>query len=201
MQDIKDIWQQRYDQDEYIYGTHPNDFLLQQAEGLAGKKVLCVAEGEGRNAVFLAKLGCHVTAVEIAPAGVDKITNLAKAEGVQVEAIQADLADWQWPCSHFDAVVAIFAHFPVATRKQIHQSIVTTLKSDGVLILEAYTPQQLKHKTGGPPKAEMMMTTHSIEEEFDGLDFQFLTELERVVVEGRGHNGLAAVVQCIAVKP
>lgn len=200
MQSIKDIWQQRYSDDAYLYGTTPNDFLVEQGKRLAGKKVLCVAEGEGRNAVYLAKLGCDVTAVEIAPAGVEKIKRLAEKEGVAINVIEADLATWQWPVASYDAVVAIFAHFPTLTRHQIHQAIVHALKTDGMLVLEAYTPEQLQYKTGGPPKAEMMMTCESLRTEFHGLSFELLHGVERQVQEGQGHNGLAAVVQCIGVK-
>lgn len=201
MQSIKEIWQQRYSDDAYLYGTAPNDFLVQQGKRLAGKKILCVAEGEGRNAVYLAKLGCDVTAVEIAPAGVEKIKRLAQKEGVSLNVIEADLATWNWPVASFDVVVAIFAHFPVPTRKQIHRSIVDALTPTGTLVLEAYTPEQLDYKTGGPPKAEMMMSGESVQEEFAGLQFDLLQEVKRQVNEGQGHNGLAAVVQCVGVKP
>lgn len=201
MQSIKEIWQQRYSDDAYLYGTAPNDFLVQQGKRLAGKKILCVAEGEGRNAVYLAKLGCDVTAVEIAPAGVEKIKRLAQKEGVSLNVIEADLATWHWPVASFDVVVAIFAHFPVPTRKQIHRSIVDALTPTGTLVLEAYTPEQLDYKTGGPPKAEMMMSGESVQEEFAGLQFDLLQEVKRQVNEGQGHNGLAAVVQCVGVKP
>lgn len=201
MQTIADLWDKRYQQSEYLYGTQANDFVRQQACSLSGQKILCVAEGEGRNAVYLAKLGYQVTAVDISKAGIEKTLKLAKANHVEVTAIQADLAQWSWPQEAYDGVIAIFAHFPVSVRAGIHQAMAQSLVAGGTLILEAYTPEQLAYQSGGPPKAEMMMNRQSLLAEFPTLTFHQLDETVREVHEGKGHHGLAAVVQAVATKP
>jgi SAM-dependent methyltransferase len=195
------MWDERYSSEEYIYGKDPNEFLANAVGKIPKGKVLCVAEGEGRNAVFLAEHGYEVVAVDSSTVGLEKARQLAKERGVSIQTIVCDLAHFDIEPESWDGVVSIFAHVPPQVRKALHKKIVNGLRSGGVLILESYRPDQLKYKTGGPPSAEFMMTLEGLEEELKGLNFDYGVELDRDVVEGKFHTGKGAVVQIIGVKP
>ncbi|MGD8560441.1 MAG: class I SAM-dependent methyltransferase [Gammaproteobacteria bacterium] len=195
------MWDERYSDEDYVYGKDPNEFLANAVDKIPKGKVLCIAEGEGRNAVFLAEQGYDVVAVDASAVGLEKARKLADERGVEIETIVSDLAHFDIDSDSWDGVVSIFAHVPPQVRKELHQKIVNGLRSGGVLILEAYRPDQLQYKTGGPPSAEMMMTLESLEAELKGLNFDYGMELDRDVVEGKFHTGKGAVVQIIGVKP
>lgn len=195
------MWDERYSSEEYVYGKDPNEFLANTADKIPKGKVLCIAEGEGRNAVFLAERGYDVVAVDSSAVGLEKARKLAQERGVSIETMVCDLADFEIQPESWDGIVSIFAHVPQQVRKQLHRKIVNGLRSGGTLILEAYRPDQLKYKTGGPPTAEFMMTLPDLEQELKGLDFEYGVELDRDVVEGKFHTGKGAVVQIIGVKP
>lgn len=195
------MWDERYSSEEYIYGKDPNNFLANAVGKIPKGKVLCVAEGEGRNAVFLAEQGYQVVAVDSSAVGLEKARQLAQERGVSIETIVSDLAHFDIEPDSWHGVVSIFAHVPPQVRKELHKKIVKGLHSGGTLILEAYRPDQLKYKSGGPPTAEFMMTLEGLEEELKGLNFDYGVELDRDVVEGKFHTGKGAVVQIIGVKP
>lgn len=194
------MWDERYGSEEYVYGKDPNEFLANAVENIPKGKVLCVAEGEGRNAVFLAEQGYEVTAVDASSVGLAKARKLAEERGVNITTIVSDLADFNIDPDSWDGVVSIFAHVPPLLRKQLHSKIVKGLRPGGVLVLESYRPDQLKYKTGGPPTAEFMMTLEGLEEELTGLAFEYAVELDRDVIEGKFHTGKGAVVQIIGKK-
>lgn len=196
-------WDERYgNAPAFYYGTEPNDFLREQSSRLKpDSEVLSLAEGEGRNAVFLASRGHRVTAVDGSAVGLKKLEGLAREKDVQVTAWVADLAQHDIGHERWDAIVSIWCHLPPALRRKVHRACVEGLKPGGVLILEAYRPEQLNYKTGGPPSAEMMMTRAGLEEELEGLKFEILEERLREVHEGQGHRGMSAVVQVLARKP
>lgn len=193
------MWDDRYSSEEYVYGTEPNEFLVEQAQALAPGRVLCIAEGEGRNAVWLAQQGHSVSAVDGSAVGLAKARRLAADRGVNIETVHADLADFDIEAGAWDAIVSIFGHLPPALRRIVHARCAAGLAPDGRMILEAYTPEQLRHGTGGPPTEELMMTADALRTEFPGLEFVLLEERERPVHEGRGHHGMAAVVQMVAL--
>ena len=195
------MWDERYSADEYIYGKDPNEFLANAVDKLPKGKILCVAEGEGRNAVYLATHGYEVVAVDSSSVGLEKAKKLANERGVTIQTIVSDLAHFEVQPESWEGVVSIFAHLPPQVRKELHMKIVHGLNPGGVLILEAYRPDQLKYKTGGPPTAEFMMTLQSLEEELTGLEFEYAVELDRDVIEGQFHTGKGAVVQLIGRKP
>lgn len=195
------MWDNRYNKDEYIYGTKANDFLYSQAATLRTGKTLCLAEGEGRNAVYLASLGHSITAVDSSAIGLDKALKLAKARAQSIEIEVVDLANFDLGRNRWDTIVSIFTHVPPRIRHNIHAQIVQALKPGGKLVLEAYTPAQLSNDTGGPPVAELMMTLESLRNELDGLQFEHAVEIEREIIEGTGHTGMGSVVQLIATKP
>lgn len=201
MSDARAMWEERYAADTYIYGTEPNDFVRANIDALPSGSVLCVADGEGRNGVYVASTGRMVTSIDLTSSGVDKTRRLAEAQGVDITAIQADLAVHDVGVDAWDGVVSIFAHMPPAVRRDLHRRIVRALRPGGVLLLEAYTPDQIGRGTGGPPVAEMTMTLDGLRDELDGLEFVHAVETLREVHEGPGHTGLGAVVQVIARKP
>ncbi|MFT5729200.1 MAG: SAM-dependent methyltransferase [Desulforhopalus sp.] len=194
-------WDQRYSEPGYAYGTDPNDFLKASLEYLpANGSVLCLAEGEGRNSVFLARRGFKVTAVDSSPVAMDKTQALAQKHGVQVTSIVADLAEFTLEPNQYDGIISIFCHLPIPIRKIVHSFIPKSLRNDGIFLLEGYTPKQLEHSTGGPPIKELLMQLHVLQEELSGLETIHGIELEREIHEGKLHNGLGAVVQYIGKK-
>ena len=197
------MWDQRYSEPGFAYGTEPNDFLRENAERHlpAGGAVLSLAEGEGRNAVFLAKRGFRVTGVDGSAVGLEKARKLAAEHGVELQTVVADLADFDLGVDRWDGIVSIWCHTPSALRTRLHRAVVAALKPGGVLLLEAYTPKQLGNKTGGPPVTDMLMTASALREELAGLDLLVADEKEREVHEGKHHDGLSAVVQVVARKP
>ena len=196
------FWDERYDDSAFYYGTLPNDFLRQHCADLPpGGRVLCLAEGEGRNAVFLARQGFAVTAVDQSSVGLAKLQKLAAEAGVQVETVVADLSHFAVEPDTWDAIVSIWAHLPSVLRAQVHGAAVLGLKAGGVFLLEAYTPQQLELGTGGPASVDLLMTAELLRRELAGLDLPVLHEIGRDVHEGQGHNGPSAVVQVLGFKP
>ncbi len=194
-------WDERYAGAEYFYGTQPNDFLREHAAAIpAGGAVLCLGEGEGRNAAFLATRGHHVTALDQSAVGLGKARQLAKERGVKIETIVADLESYRLDAACWDGIVSIWCHLPSAVRAAVHRQVIDALKPRGVLLLEAYTPKQLKHGTGGPKSVDLLPSLADLRDELSGLEFVHAVELERTVAEGRGHAGLSAVVQIVACK-
>jgi cyclopropane fatty-acyl-phospholipid synthase-like methyltransferase len=195
------VWDERYEKSEYFYGLEPNDFLVASVPHLRrGAHVLCLGEGEGRNAVFLAEKGCTVTAVDWSAVGLQKLQALAARRSVAGQTVCSDLADFEFGENRWDGIVSIWCHLPSSMREKIHARSVAALKPGGVLILEAYTPKQLAYQTGGPKDADLLMKKGVLEREFAGLHFIELRELERDVHEGQGHQGHSAVVRLVAVK-
>ncbi|KOF54490.1 MULTISPECIES: class I SAM-dependent methyltransferase [unclassified Achromobacter] len=194
------MWDERYAAADYVYGTEPNDFLAEHAGLLAGP-VLSVAEGEGRNAVFLAERGLDVLGVDGSPVGLEKARRLAAARGVEIRTEVADLARYEPPALAFGGVACIFAHLPSASRKRLNRLLARSLRPGGVVLLEAYAPGQIRNRTGGPRDPDMLISRAALEQEFPGCEIVLSRELEREVVEGRFHTGRACVVQFIARKP
>ena len=193
------MWNQRYAHDEFAYGTEPNSFLVQNANILIGP-VLCLAEGEGRNAVFLTSLGLEVTGVDGSDVGLAKAQKLAASRGLAIRTEVADLATYEPPENFYGSVVSISAHLPSNIRKRLHRLVERCLKPGGIMLLEAYTKAQVARNTGGPKDPDMLMARVDIEKEFPNCEPIFSQEIEREVVESKFHTGLASVVQFIARK-
>ncbi|HEX8265813.1 MAG TPA: class I SAM-dependent methyltransferase [Pyrinomonadaceae bacterium] len=194
------MWDERYSTEDYAYGTKPNKFLKENFNHIPKGRVLSIAEGEGRNAVFLAKQGYSVTAVDASLVGLNKARKLAEENGVVVEFIHADLAEYDLGENKWDGIVSIFCPLPSSLRKELYKKVIAGLKQNGVFLLEAYTPDQLKHGTGGGNSADVMQTKESLRLELASLKFEHLIELERDVTEGVFHTGIGSVVQAIATK-
>lgn len=194
-------WDDRYAENSYFYGTEPNDFLVDATTQLVEGTALCLADGEGRNSVWLARQGWTTSSIDFSAYGVAKARQLADKYGVSLDAQVDDLETYEIATNTFDLIVSIFAHTPAHIRTRIHSQIVRSLKPQGLFILEAYTPSQLSKNTGGPKDAASMPTAAQLQIELNGLTFEHIQEIDREILEGEGHTGLASVVQLIARKP
>lgn len=195
------FWDERYGDAEYVYGRQANDFLRENAKLFKkGDAVLSLAEGEGRNGVFLAQRGCSVRGVDFSAAARAKALRLAQELGVVLEYDTADLADYDLGDNKWDGVVSIFCHPPAALRPALYASIRRALKPGGIFLLESYNKRQLAYDTGGPRDAAYLPSLDELRRAFDGFDVIRAQDLERNVQEGPHHSGLAAVTQFIARK-
>jgi SAM-dependent methyltransferase len=195
------MWDERYSSTEYVYGTEPNDFLRTAASRIPPGRVLSLADGEGRNGVFLAGLGYDVTSVDASAVGLRKAQQLATTSDVHLTTTVADLADFEIAPASWEGIVSIFCHLPPALRRLVHERVVRGLAPGGVLVLEAYAERQLCFGTGGPKIAELLLTLDAAREELAGLELLHAGEIVREVHEGKLHEGRSAVVQVIARKP
>lgn len=195
----KDFWNDRYGAEDFAYGKTANDFLMLQPF-FGGNKVLCLAEGEGRNGVFLAQKGCDVTCVDYSASGIRKMKILAEEQGVTMDCICADLSAYTLSANSWDGIVIIFGHFPEHLRQFVHKQVYSALKPGGKLILEAYRKEQVDYKTGGPMTTDLLYSVDELQSDFaEFTDIQII-ETVREVKEGKFHFGEAAVIQVIAVK-
>jgi SAM-dependent methyltransferase len=194
------MWDEVYSVGQYVYGRTPNGFLSERTNQLRRGSVLCLAEGEGRNAVYLAMHGFTVTAVDSSLVGLRKAEKLAKDNGVEIRVVHADLADFEIGMHAWDSIVSIFCHLPPELRQHVHRGVVAGLKEGGTFLLEAYTPKQLEYGTGGPPSAAYMMNLADLKVELRGLSIMHGVEVIRDVIEGTKHTGTASVVQILAEK-
>jgi len=203
--DYEAFWTARYLDagDDYLFGTAPNKFLAGQSEYFgAGVSVLSVADGEGRNSVWLAEQGCTVTATEISSVALEKAAKLARGRHVAIDFLQVDIFSWDWPAAAFDTVVGIFIQFagPVERLRQI-AGMQQAVKPGGVLLLQGYTPKQLEYKTGGPSAVENLYTETLLRELFADWEIVMLHEHEETISEGTAHTGLSALIDLVARKP
>lgn len=195
---MSEFWDSRFAGRDYAYGTEPNAFLAQQRGLLrAGTTALAVADGEGRNGVWLAQQGLRVLAVDSSSVGLAKAQQLAHTRGVSLTTELADLLTWQWPQAQYDYVVAIFIHFMPTHRERMHRAMLHALKPGGVLIMEAFHPDQLNYRSGGPPVREMLYTEEMLRADFAGAEILQLEETQTELAEGLYHRGPAAVVRLI----
>jgi SAM-dependent methyltransferase len=195
-------WNRRFAGDDFLFGTEPNEWLRAHAGVWApGQRVLCVADGEGRNSVWLAQRGLRVTAFDIAEVGVAKAKRLAAARGVAVDYQVADCDGFAWPQAAFDGIAAIFVQFAdPALRTRLFAHMIDSLAPGGTLVLQGYTPRQLDYRTGGPPIASHLYTPELLREAFAALDIVELRAYEAEVAEGSGHRGWSALLGLVARK-
>lgn len=199
---MKAFWDSRYGEPGFAYGMAPNAFLASQRKRLRpDTKALAVADGEGRNGVWLAEQGLEVLSVDASAVGLAKAQALAVDRGVRLRTEQADLTTWSWPKAAFDVVVAIYVHFPPEHRARLHRAMYEALAPGGVLILEAFTPDQLQYKSGGPPVRDMLYTADMLRQDLSGGEILMIEETLTELDEGRYHRGPAAVVRLVCRRP
>lgn len=195
-------WHTRFQSEEYIYGTEPNVFLkeMQQKLELSGDG-LAIAEGEGRNAVFLAEQGMNVTTWDFAESGLAKTEKLAKNKGVSVTTELVDLNEANWVENQWDELVCIFGHFPSEVRKKVLEGVKTTVKPGGYFVTEVYSIHQIPYKSGGPQNQDFLYAPEEFLKTFGDWRIVHFFMGEVVRTEGKLHNGLAHVIQFVGQKP
>ena len=197
-----DHWEQRFGTPDYLFGTAPNAFLASQAHRLkAGQSALAIADGEGRNGVWLAVRGLDVLAVDFSHRAIEKARALAAERNVSVRFEQADMEHWAWPERRFDVIAAIFIQFASpALRTKIFAGIARALKAGGLLLLQGYRPEQIANGTGGPPHPEYLYTRAMLEAAFADFASLDIREHDSVIHEGRGHDGMSALIDLVGVR-
>lgn len=191
-------WDARYTEEGWAFGTDPNDFLREQAGQLPAGRILCLAEGQGRNAVWLAQRGHDVTAVDQSAVGLGAANRLAAERGVAIATVRADLDDYAIEPDSWQGIVSIYAHVDGALRARVHARVERGLTPGGVFVLEAYRPEQIGRGTGGPPDDDRMVNLERLRRELPSLEFLVTREVEREVLEGHRHRGMSSVVQLVA---
>jgi len=202
--DGADFWNKRFNTPDYIFGKAPNEYLQAQAAPYLkrGDNVLCVADGEGRNSVWLAKQGMRVDAFDLSEVALSKAIALAKEEAVQVQFSLASSDAWDWQPNQYDAVIGIFIQFAdPAMRARLFSQMVSSLRPGGVLIVQGYTPKQLEFKTGGPSILEHLYTEDMIRTLISDLEPIDLCVYEKMLSEGPKHTGMSALLGLVARKP
>lgn len=196
-------WDQRYRGEEYLFGREPNAFLKGETYRFQnGAKVLAIADGEGRNGVFLARLGLRVHSVDASSVALKKAGRLAREAGVEIESELADLSDWSWPDAAYDVVVAIFIQFAdPALRMRIFEGMKRSVRPGGLVLMQGYRPGQVDLGTGGPSQREHMYTRDLLLAVFADFDILHLEEHDTVIHEGRGHDGISALIDLVARRP
>ena len=198
---LRGFWNQRYAGEDYAYGTEPNDFLVAVAPRFVpGGAVLCLADGEGRNGVWLARQGFAVTSIDIAERGLGKALDLAARRGVSIETRAADLGSCELGGEAWDAIVSVFLHLPPKVRRDLHRRCVAALRPGGFMAFEAYGPGQPQRGTGGPREPELLPALEDLEREFPGCRTLYRFAGLREVHEGALHNGPGDVVQILVQK-
>jgi cyclopropane fatty-acyl-phospholipid synthase-like methyltransferase len=193
------MWNKRYDCKDFVYGTDPNHFLAENAHYLSGP-VLSLAEGEGRNAVYLASLGLDVLGVDMSDVGLKKAITLAASKGLTIQTEIADLSTYTPPENYFGSAISIYAHLPKSIRERLYPLVEKSLKPGGIIMFEAFSKSQIERNTGGPKNIDMLVSIKELAKAFPNCEPILLKKTEREVHEGRFHNGLASVIQFIARK-
>ncbi len=195
-------WESRFSQEGYLFGTEPNAFVKAQAQRLRpGLEALSVADGDGRNGVWLAEQGLRVHSVDFSPTALAKAEALAAARGVTMRTELADLFSWTWPVEAYDVVVAIFIQFaPPAERQRMFDGMKQALRPGGLLLMEGYGPRQLAHGTGGPKRLDQLYTRALLEAAFGDFSALEIDEYETEMDEGGGHRGMSALIDLVGRK-
>jgi SAM-dependent methyltransferase len=196
-------WDARYAREDFHFGEEPSAFVRSHAHCLKGSRsVLCVADGEGRNSVFLAAQGLAVTAFDFAPNAVAKARRLAARRGVAVDHRCADIFAWDWAGAAYDALVVVFIQFLAPEdRGAVFAGMKSAVRPGGLILLEGYRPEQVDYGTGGPPRRENMYTRNWLEQAFRDWEILELSAYDAEIHEGTGHRGMSALIDLVARKP
>ncbi|MCB0555726.1 MAG: class I SAM-dependent methyltransferase [Phaeodactylibacter sp.] len=197
---MKAFWNERYSESEYVYGKAPNAFLREQLQRISPSAALFPAEGEGRNAVYAARLGWQAFCFDYSEMGRKKALALAEEAGVPIDYQVADLHEYHFPRQTFGLVGLFFAHQPPADRKFLHEQCYESLRPGGMIILEAFAKGQAKYQSGGPKQEELLFSEEELRSDFPGLEIQYLEEMETTLSEGPYHSGAARVIRLAGKK-
>ena len=195
------FWDERYSQEEFVYGTEPNEFLKETLTEIKPGKILFPAEGEGRNSAFAAQLGWDVFAFDSSRIAKEKATKLYKSNNINVNYSLCSLENYECQSNFFDCIALIFVHPSEDIRKKVHLKLLNYIKPNGILILEAFSKDHLKYSSGGPKNKEMLFSEEIIKNDFGSLNIKLLSSIEKFIYEGEHHKGKAAIIDFIAQKP
>jgi len=196
-----DKWDERYGVDEYVYSKEPNLFLKENFKKIPKGNVLCVADGEGRNGVWLAKNGYNVTSIDFSPKAIEKTNKLAQEYNVSINTKCGDLLNYNFGENKYDGIVSIFAHFKVEEMNKLHSQYLRALKPNGIFFMEVFAKEQLLLKTGGPKDIALLYDTKDIKNSFPNAEIELLKKDIVYLHEGDMHDGKAIVVRAIIRKP
>lgn len=194
-------WEAKYNTEEYLFGKRSNRFLVENLATLPKGNALSLGEGEGRNAVCLARHGWQVTTVDLASSAITKARKFAREAGVQITSIHADLNAFVITPNTWDLIVCFFVHLPPEERAQLHRRVVAGLKPGGAYLLEGFAPGQLKYGDRGPNNISQLYSLEALRRELTGLDFCIAVERERLLDDAEPELGMCAVTQVLALKP
>lgn len=198
---MQEMWDKRYGEEPYAYGVEPNEYFKQIILNKEPGALLLPGEGEGRNAVYAAKLGWKVQAYDYSYSAKTKAQRLAEEHDVDIQYEIDDLMEVTLPQGAYDLAALIFFHLSESTRAQVHRKILAAIKPGGELLLEAFTPEQLGKKSGGPKKESMLYTIERLQQDFQGCEILHAENTETTLNEGPYHQGLASVVRFHLRKP
>lgn len=196
-------WDERYAQQGYLFGEQPNAFLAREKHRLQSRvRALAIADGEGRNGVWLAEQGLEVVSVDGSPVAQKKARRLAEQRGVELGFELAVLSDWTWPEQEFDVVVGIFIQFAgPELRRRMFEGMRQALRPGGLLLLEGYLPEQLAYGAGGPSAVENLYTEALLRDAFADMQILELAAYDAILSEGAGHDGMSALIDLVARRP
>ncbi len=197
---MTEFWNERYATVEYAYGTEPNLFFRDNLKSISPGKILFPAEGEGRNAVFAARMGWDVTAFDVSTEGKKKAEQLAANNQVKISYLIENFENVSFPVNYYDCIVLIFAHMHPAKRKELHQKLVSFLKPGGILILEGFSKKQINNISGGPRDINMLFSKDELQSDFGFFSELTITEADYILDEGPFHQGIASVIRIKGIK-
>ena len=194
----QELWNGKFSREGYLYGTKPNAFIEASFRNFSiNERVLCAGEGEGRNAIFLAKKGFEVAAIDASDVGLSKLETLAEEQGVKVDTRCVDLMEWE-PSKEYGGVIATYLHLPGEQKKAVFEKLEKNVRHNGFIIIEVFSKNQLNYSSGGPKDEDLL---YSIEDFKEGFQHSLIHKLEEVEIEldeGKGHQGKASVIRFIA---
>jgi ubiquinone/menaquinone biosynthesis C-methylase UbiE len=197
---MSQFWNERFDSEEYVYGTEPNQFYREELKKLSPGKILFPAEGEGRNAVYAATKGWQVTAFDSSSVAKTKAEKLARKKNVEIAYSISEYENISFPKESFNCLVLIFAHMPPPKRKEYHQKLASFLKPGGTLILEGFAKKQIRNNTGGPRNVDMLFSEEELRNDFNFFSDLHITETDVKLDEGTFHQGKASVIRVVGKK-
>jgi SAM-dependent methyltransferase len=195
-----EFWDKRYSEEAFAYGREPNQYFKQKIDELKPGKLLLPGEGQGRNAVYTAKLGWQVTAIDLSNAAKRRALEFAKQNNVKIQYYVTPLEEFDFPENEFDAAALVFTHFPPEKRSTIHSLIIKSLKTGGKLIIEAFSKKQIGNTSGGPKDLASLYSIDELKEDFKNLKIIESTETQVELDEGPYHQGKADVIRMVIEK-
>ncbi|SJZ95296.1 class I SAM-dependent methyltransferase [Consotaella salsifontis] len=197
------MWDENYDRPDYLFGTEPNAFLKRSASYFrAGQTALAIADGEGRNGVWLARQGLKVTSMDLSAVGLEKARRLAERHNVTLDLVQGDVTTWDWPKDQFDIVVAIFVQFAAPPlRDEMFVRMREAARPGGLILVEGYRPAQILNGTGGPSQIDQLYTANLLRTAFADCEILLLEDYDADLDEGERHKGPSALIDLIARRP